>query len=124
MKATKILNEEITDLKIASMPTRPTAPAAFGGGGYTPSELKAAFDRLPLFIIERFNALIEDILSCGEGSLADAIGTGISEGHTLASLFSDIVSGDFAAYLNVGGESLASALARINERLERENEQN
>ena len=117
MKATKILNEEIKELKIASLPNRPTASAAFGGRGYTASEMKEAFDRLPLFIIERFNALIEDILSVGDGSLADSVGTGISEGHTLKGLFADILNGNFAAYLDVGGESLTSALARIKERL-------
>ncbi|MBQ7314885.1 MAG: hypothetical protein IJW83_02640 [Clostridia bacterium] len=58
---TKILPSEIADIKIASLPTRPTAPTSFGGKGYTASDMKAAFDRLPLFIIERLNALIDDV---------------------------------------------------------------
>ena len=63
MKAKKILDAEIDDLKISSLPTRPTAPTSFGGKGYTTSEMKEAFDRLPLYIIERFNELIDDIES-------------------------------------------------------------
>lgn len=58
---TKILPSEIADIKISSLPTRPTAPTSFGGKGYTASDMKAAFDRLPLFIIERLNALIDDV---------------------------------------------------------------
>ncbi len=60
---TKILPSEIADLKIASLPTRPTAPTTFGGMGYSAADMKAAFDALPLFIIERLNALIDDVAS-------------------------------------------------------------
>ena len=61
MKTTKIIEDEIKDLKVASLPTRPTADSAFGGKGYSASDMKAAFDKLPLFIISRFNSLLEDI---------------------------------------------------------------
>ncbi len=61
MTTQKIKNEEIEDMKISSLPTRPNASSAFGGKGYNSSEMKAAFDKLPLFIIERFNKLIDDI---------------------------------------------------------------
>lgn len=61
MNTKKILDSEIESLKVASLPTRPTAPTAFGGSGYTATEMKAAFDRLPLRIIEGFNSLIEEI---------------------------------------------------------------
>lgn len=113
MNATKILDSEIASLKIASLPSRPTAPTSFGGKGYTASEMKAAFDKLPLFIIERFNALIEDIGSVGEMSLAAEIPTGISEDHTLAELFLDIKSGALARYMQTLGESLEDLLAGI-----------
>ena len=66
MNTTKILDSEINDFKIASLPSRPTAPTAFGGKGYTSSEMKAAFDRLPLFIIERLNELIDDVTELSE----------------------------------------------------------
>lgn len=117
MNTTKILDSEINDFKIASLPSRPTAPTAFGGKGYTSSEMKAAFDKLSLFIIERFNSLLEDVSSEGEGSLADEIPTGVYDGHTLSRLFADIVSGDMPLYLSMGDESLSDMKVRLCEEI-------
>ncbi len=61
MTTTKISASEISDLRISSLPSRPTAPVKNGGSGYTAADMKAAFDRLPLFIIERLNSLIDDV---------------------------------------------------------------
>ena len=72
MKATKIFDSEIESLKISSLPTRPTAPTAFGGKGYTSAEMKAAFDMLPLFIISHFNDLVDDVET---GALAEHLCT-------------------------------------------------
>lgn len=113
MNTTKILDSEISGLKIASLPSRPTAPTAFGGKGYTSTEMKAAFDKLPLFIIKRFNMLIEDISAEGDGSLASEIPTGISEGHTLSDLFSDVISGALPFYLSMGEETLLEMKERL-----------
>ena len=113
MNAKKIKEGEIADLKISSLPTRPCAPSAFGGRGYTSVEMKAAFDKLPLFIVERYNSLIDDIGAEGEDSVAAEIRTGISEGHTLLDLFSDLKDGSAAGYITVLGESLAEWMARI-----------
>ena len=63
--------------------------------------MKAAFDRLPLFIIGRLNGLIVDIMAEGESSVASAMPTGIEDGHTLSDLFKDIKNGGLAEYLNV-----------------------
>ena len=117
MTVTPITNEEIRERGVSSLPTRPTAPAAFGGGGYTAAELKAAFDRLPCLIIERLNLLLEEIRAEGEGSVAAAIPTGLIEGHTLRTLFADIKNGSLAGYLDVGGTTLTEALSAIDERL-------
>lgn len=117
MTATKITAEEIRNLKIASLPTHPTSPRAYGGKGYTASEMKAAFDMLPLFIIERLNALLDDIDRDGDGSVSEHIKTGITDGHTLANLFKDVSGGSFATYLTVGDESLAILAARMDARL-------
>lgn len=114
MKAKKILNTETEPISVSSLPVRPTASKELGGLGYTSSELRAAFDRLPLFIAERFNALIDDI---EDGSLCASIETGIKDTHYLSTLFSDIKNGNFASYLSVGELSLLSALAEIKERL-------
>ena len=115
MNTKKILDSEIKDLKISSLPSRPTAPTAFGGKGYTSAEMKAAFDKLSLFIIERFNSLLDDACSEGEGSLADEIPTGISDGHTLSRLFADLVSGDMPLYLSMGDETLSDMKVRLAE---------
>ena len=113
MNATRITSEEIAALSVASLPTRPTSPAAFGGGGYTSAEMKSAFDRLPILIAERYNSLLEDAEALGEGSLAASIPTGIAEGHTLSDLFSDLENGNLATHLKVGDESLYSVINRL-----------
>ena len=113
MNATKITDAEVDGLTVASLPTRPASPTAFGGAGYTASELKAVFDRLPLLLVQRYNALLDDAEALGEGSLASAVPTGISQEHTLAELFSDVTNGNLAGYLKVGGESLYSVINRL-----------
>ena len=115
----KIITERDTEaLKISTLPTRPTAPEAFGGRGYSSVEMKAAFDRLPLFIVERLNLLIEDITGVGENSVAAAILTEIREGHTLRDLFRDVRSGELAAYLSLGDKTLLSAISEIRSEIE------
>ena len=108
MKAKKILNSDVKDILISSLPSRPTAPRALGGRGFGASEMKEAFDKLPLYIIERYNELIEDVTDVGDDSLAAAIPSGIKEGHTLRDLFADVKSGELAAHLTVLGKSLLS----------------
>ena len=113
MNATKITDEEINGLTVSSLPTRPTAPTAFGGAGYTATEIKAVFDYLPLLLTERYNTLLDDIESLGDESLAASIRTDIRPNHTLADLFSDIKGGDVAHYIPVGNRSLYSILSRL-----------
>ena len=86
MKAKKLTEAEMAPLRIASLPTRPTANSSFGGKGYTSTEMKEAFDLLPNLIAERLNALIEDAL---DGSLADSM------------------------VVNEGGETLSAVLKRL-----------
>ncbi len=113
MNTTKILDSEIKDLKISSLPSRPTAPTAFGGKGYTSLEMKAAFDKLSLFIIKRFNALLDDIASCDDGSLSSEIPTGIYDGHSLLNFFCDVTNGELPSYLSMGEETLAEMKVRL-----------
>lgn len=113
MNATKITEEELSGITVSSLPTRPTAPTAFGGAGYTSAELKAAFDRLPLLLVERYNSLIEDAGGVGEGSLAAEIPTGIAPEHSLSDLFADLENGNLASYIMVGNESLFSVINRL-----------
>ena len=113
MKTKKISEADIVNLKVSSLPTRPTAPGTFGGKGYTARDMKEAFDRLPLYVIERLNSLLDDISATGEGSLASEIKTGLSEGHTLSELFSDIADGHAASYLSLGDETLGARMIRL-----------
>ena len=82
MKAKKLTEAEMAPLRIASLPTRPTANSSFGGKGYTSTEMKEAFDLLPNLIAERLNALIEDAL---DGSLAESMVVNES-GETLSAV--------------------------------------
>ena len=109
----KILAQDIDALRVSSLPTRPTAPSSFGGKGYTAAQMKEAFDRLPLFIIEKFNALIDAINGDGAESVTDKIPTGIYSGHTLSGLLSDIKDGSFASYLDVYGKSLVERIEEL-----------
>ena len=113
MKAKKIQTSDISDILISALPSRPTAPKSQGGMGYGVAEMKHAFDRLPLYIAERYNELISDVKSFGEDSLAAAIPTGIKNGHTLHALFEDIESGELATYFGFLGKSLLSHVIGI-----------
>lgn len=113
MKAKKILNSDIEHILISSLPSHPTAPRAFGGRGYSATEMKEAFDKLPLHIVAEYNKLISDVQNFGEDSLAAAIPTGIKDGHNLHNLFEDVRSGELAAYFGILGKSLLSHLITI-----------
>lgn len=118
MKTTKINESEIANLKVSSLPTRPTMPSQYGGKGYTASDMKAAFDLLPLFIIEKFNTLIEDIEAEGEESVAAKINTGIGQIENLYELFRSIESGTLLEVARLrDGESVAYAIAEIKDEL-------
>lgn len=113
MKATKITEAEIANLKISSLPTRPNAPTSFGGLGYSSVKMKEAFDKLPLYIIDRFNVLIDDLTGESGGNLGEYIQTGIYPDHNLEDFFDDLISGAMANYMTVFGESLASYLGKM-----------
>ncbi len=115
----KISEDDIKSNCISSLKSNPMAPKERGGNGLTPKEMREAFDKLPLLIIERFNLLIDAICAIGENSAAAMIPTGIKDEHTLSELFGDIRSGDLAAYLTVSGKSLAMQICELRERLEK-----
>ena len=117
MTISKIYDKDIESLKVASLPSRPTAPTSFGGAGYTAKDMKSAFDRLPLFIISRLNQLIDGITD--SSGVVDMIPSGISDGHTLKDLTRDITSGRFSTYLSVLGEPLSEKILSISEELYR-----
>lgn len=116
MKATKIASSESEPMLIASLPTRPTAPSAFGGKGYTATEMKAAFDKLPLFIIEHYNNLIDDIQN---GSICESIPTGIDSAKTLSALLQAFADGTVASIITYRDTTLTAYLESIRSDLDR-----
>ena len=103
---------------MSSLPTRPTASTAFGGKGYSASEMKAAFDKLPLLLIDRYNKLIDDIKRTDSEAITASIPTNIYTGHNLQTMLYEIPTGEFAGYLKVGNDSLANTIANINSEIE------
>jgi len=71
-----------------------------------------------MLLVERFNALLEDIGRSGEDSLADSIPTGLESNHTLAQLFDDVQSGTLATYLQVGDQTLFNLLTEMKSKLD------
>ena len=108
MKAKEILTTEIDSIKISSLPSRPTAPTAFGGLGLTSKEMREAFDKLPLLIIDRFNYLLSDIIS---GDLASSLTVNSYNGTTLTQFVESVQS--------TLDSNFAVAIADIQERLDR-----
>ena len=114
MNTKKITEEEIADMKISSLPTRPNAPTSLGGRGYTASDMKAAFDTLPLYIIERLNSLIDELQSPDYTSIASDIKTGIcGDDHSLHDLFNDIIDGSIFEYFDYLGTPLGVFLETL-----------
>lgn len=110
MKTSKITEAEMAPLRIASLPTRPTANSSFGGGSYSSREMKAAFDKLPELIAARLNSLIDDI---NDGSIANAIPTGVSSAETLGEIFLAMSEQRLASLIMINGTSLESRLEKI-----------
>ena len=122
MQSKKIEEAEVIGLKVSSLPTRPTAKEAFGGKGYSASEMKAAFDKLPEYILEKLNLLIEDLLREGEGSYVGSFKTGISENYSLQNLIDGIMNGELARLLMISDKSLYDTLREIESKIEAINE--
>lgn len=61
MSIQTITEQELARNGVSSLPLTPTASPALGGRDYTPSEVKAAFDRLPRLIAARLNALLDAV---------------------------------------------------------------
>lgn len=116
MKTNKILNTETEPYLISSLPARPNLPFASGGINYSSSDMREAFDKLPLLIVERLNSLISEI---EDSSVCESIETGIMDSHTLADMFNDIKIGNFVWYLTMDGEPVSTILYGIMERLDR-----
>jgi hypothetical protein len=112
MTTKKITSEETSALAVESLPTRPTESTAFGGKGYTSTEMKAAFDRLPKLIIERFNHLIDDI---EDGSILEDIKTKNENMPSVSDLIDGMKDERLATAITVFGTSLKLVLHNLRE---------
>ena len=115
MSITKIKESELSQNGIASLSTHPALPSLYEGRNLSAAELRAAFDKLPRLLAERFNALIDSLELYDEEAppekLSAAIATELWEGHSLADLFRDIQSGAFYEYVTTDGtQTLAACL--------------
>lgn len=124
MSIQKITQSEILENGVRSLSTRPSTPSLYSGNTLSAEELKAAFDKLPILIAERFNALL---LSTGlfdeahpADTLSDLIATGLDASHSLSNFFEDVKNGNLALYLAANGEGdpLADVLAELKRAIE------
>ena len=113
MKAKKITEAEIEKLKISYLPPRPTAPLKLGGLGYTSKDMREAFDKLSLFIIERFNELIDDIETESTDSIINTIQVGYGTGITLMEFLFAFANGQILSNIPMGEETLLEYLMRM-----------
>jgi len=102
-------------LRVAALPTRPTAPTEYGGRGYTAREMKEAFDKLPELVAERLNLLITDVT---DGEICTAIPTKIGGLDTLYDVLCGISDERLAGCMRVQGTTLAALLLEIRSELD------
>lgn len=115
----KITPSEIEECRISNLPTRPSFPSLYAGKLLSASELRAAFDALPLLVADAINDFVDALGLFEEkgatASLAELIATGLFQGHSLSDLFADIKNGSLATYLSADG---TRALSEVLEKLE------
>ena len=79
MSIKKITEEEVRSLWVQRLSDTPNRQGKFGTMGLSAAEMKAAYDALPLRLVEAYNTLVDAIEG---GELAAFIHT--PEGETLA----------------------------------------
>ena len=119
MKSHTITNEEIEALKVASLPNRPTAPEEYGGHGFTAKEMKEAFDRLPLYLVDRLNDLIDAIETERSDSVLRSIKLGVGNGMTLYDFLLLFETGQILSIIPMGDENLSFYLVRLRRDVDR-----
>ena len=114
MKSKKILITETEPLLISSLPARPNQDIASGGKSYSSAELRAAFDKLPLLLVGRYNDLLSDMES---GDILELISIDGDGDRSLKTFFEDLLSGVWAGYATVDGAPLHNIIKDITRRL-------
>ncbi len=124
MSIQKITNAEILEKGVRALPTRPSTPSVYDGRILSAEDLKAAFDRLPTLIAERFNALLESTglfdVENPRDSFAELVATELFASHSLKNFFEDVRSGNLALYLTADaeGNSLTDVIAQLKQAIE------
>ncbi len=106
MSIRKISEGEVREKWVQRLPDTPNRAGRFGAAGLSAAEMKAAYDALPLCIVEHFNELVTII---EEGRLSEWIPA--AGGRSLATLLADVTSGALSDYLTLDGKRSLSALA-------------
>ena len=114
MKTKRISAAETSPLLISSLPARPNQSLNAGGVTYTSTDLRHAFDRLPLLLVTRYNGLIDDMEN---GDILALISTELTEGAKLKDFFSDLKSGAWAGYAKLGDTPIHTVISDILSRL-------
>lgn len=115
MKSRKIVTSETEPLLISSLPPRPNQKEWMGGVGYSSAELRAAFDKLPLLLVGRYNDLIDDITS---GDICQLLSTNSAESQTLSEFLEETRNGVWASKFQLDGLSLRAVIQSILARLD------
>ena len=124
MSIQTISRKELLENGVQSLPNRPSTPSLYSGHAMSASELKAAFDKLPTLVAERFNDLLYATGLFDENDpkdmLSELIATGIFPEHSLSQFFEDVESGALALYLKANEkDSLADVITALREDLAR-----
>lgn len=98
MSIRKITEDEVRALWVQRLSDTPNRHGQFGTAGLSAGEMKAAYDALPLRLVECFNELVDAVLT---GRLAELIPA--AEGRSLAAFLRDVTSGELADYLTADG---------------------
>lgn len=112
MSVQKIKDSEIDERLIANLPTRPNAPTALGGKGYSAADLKAAFDSLPTLIAARYNELIDDLTNEDGSEAIRGAYTGV-EGETVGMLLDGMKDGTILDKILIDEEILSAYLRTL-----------
>ena len=97
MSTRKIPNSDIESNSVEhSLANRPSSVSRYGEGSLTPTQVKAAYDKLPRLIASYFNAFVEAVEN---GTIFEDIPSGISDQLSLADLISGISDGTLSKLL-------------------------
>lgn len=103
----RITDEEIKRFGVANVSTTPTKKTPFGESGFTATDLKGRFDKLPTYLASKVNEIIDGM---GDGSLAGNIQV---SGQTVREVIEGLWNGVTAKKIKIVTPSGEVTLAEI-----------